>query len=79
MKTVTLIAVGFILHMLYLDLILIQQHRYLDSCPQNVSVSEDEKCMEYSNKTSDRYYLKYFGIYYLIKWDYIHTGKWSVQ
>lgn len=72
---------GFIVHMLYLDCILIKQHQIIEKCPINEIPNKDNilPCLKYGNDTPDRYYLKYFGLYRLVNWDHIYTGKWKME
>lgn len=75
------LVLGFTLHMLYLDGILIKQHQIIDSCPLDEIPNKDGtlNCLRYGNDTADRFYGKYFGIYRLIKWKSVVTGPWRPE
>lgn len=66
---------GFVIHMLYLDGILIHQHIVMSKCDVYEQPNKDGvlPCLRYANETPSRFYLKYFGIYQLI--DFPHEGK----
>lgn len=77
MKKILLgVIIGFIIHMLYLDFILIKQHHIIDNCP---IVDNKSECLKYGNATSERFYFKYFGIYSLIPWRHVVTGNWKLE
>lgn len=80
-KIILALAFGWILHMTYLDLILIEQHRIIDACPLEEIPDKNGilPCLKYGNDTARRFYGKYFGIYRLIKWDNIVTGNWELE
>jgi hypothetical protein len=75
------IILGFVVHMLYLDGILIRQAYIVDHCPDNEKPDKHGNlpCLMYANEIQHRVYLKYFGIYRLIKWNKLVTGKWKAE
>lgn len=80
-KLVVGILLGFALHMLYLDAILVKQHYIIDNCPQEEKADKNGElpCLKYGNSTSSRYYGKWFGIYSLIPWKQVVTGPWRPE
>lgn len=81
MKIFIAIIIGFTIHMLYLDSILIVQHQIIDLCDINEKPEKDGTlpCLKYGNETANRFYFKYFGIYSLIPWKNIVTGGWRLE
>lgn len=80
-KYLLLIIFGWILHMSYLDYILLKQHQIIDACDVNEEPDKNGilPCLKQGNDTPNRFYLKYFGIYTLVKWNNIVTGPWELE
>lgn len=80
-KLVFCFILGFVIHMLYLDSILLRQHYIIDHCPLDEKADKNGElpCLRYGNDTANRFYLKYFGIYYLIHWKQVVTGPWRPE
>jgi hypothetical protein len=80
-KFILAMLLGWSLHMLYFDFILIKQHQNLDACDLDTPRDKDGSlpCVDEAQRTYTKYYGKYFGIYSLIKWDKIITGGWRPE
>ena len=78
-KTFLLILTGFVLHMLYLDLIVYKATSKMDKCLTDVSISKTEECDDVGTKTFDSHYLKYFGLFRLLKYDSVVPGNFKLE
>lgn len=70
--------------MLYLDSILVYEHMRADTCFSKYDLAgnpskESEDCLKRLNSLEDFYYGKYFGIYRLVQYSNISTGKWKPE
>ncbi len=70
------VLLGMILHMIYLDLLVINQHLLLEKCDVN---SDDNQCIIDAQNSYDKFYGKYFGVYRLLNYNNISTGKWQME
>lgn len=75
------ILIGWILHMLYFDSIIIYQHKLIEKCPENEILDETgtSQCLKNANNIYDKFYSKYFGIYYLLTYKKVVTGPWKAE
>jgi hypothetical protein len=81
MKVISLVLLGAILHMLYLDGIFIYEMKRADKCFVENDFINDEKaqeCLERLNNAGRLYKGKYFGINSALNYKRIVT-KWKME
>lgn len=80
-KILSGIVLGWVLHMGYLDSILLYQMYLVSSCDMNEQEDENGElpCLRHANQTSQRFYSKYFGAYLLMTWPGVVLPDWTVQ
>lgn len=75
------ILLGFILHMLYLDAIIIYQRSELNKCPlEDIRQSaQNNECIEKASNITDRFKFKYFNIVELLRFEKFGKAKWNME
>ena len=80
-KSLFLVTLGFIIHMLYLDFIIYQKYSIISGCDINEKPLKNGvlPCLKYGNETPTRYKFKYFGIAELLSFKNLITGPWRFE
>jgi hypothetical protein len=74
----TLLA-GFVLHMLYMDLILIKQTADLNNCFKATNKFEFFMCVQSAQNVPAKFYGKDLGLYQLIPWNNLGKVPWRFE
>jgi hypothetical protein len=76
MKLLRYVLLGFVIHMLYIDAILVHRENKIDNCYKS---DKSDECFAYATTIPDRFYLKYFNIAGLLGYERIGNTKWRME